>query len=154
MLKRKHDDPHEDAARQKIDKRYEERLGLYVHTAAYIGMNLVFWLMFLSSGAGFPWPLFVTAGWGIGYAAHTMNFYYTYGKGAEKKEAEIEAEIERQYRLAQMQDDRLYDFEPDADARVYDLDNVKASRLRLNDDGELVDFAGLDENEDEVRRRA
>lgn len=156
-MKRKVDESHEAAARAKIEKKYKERQDLLVHIAAFVCVNIMVWMIFLASRSSFPWPIFVTGGWGIGFVSHIMHYYDNHGAGAKKKEAEIEAEIERQYRLARMERESDWaeaDEEAHDEARVYDLDRVKPSTLRLSDDGELVDHAPLDESETKRRRQA
>ena len=157
-MKRKVGEVSESELRRKVEKKFKERADLYTHGVAFAGVNLALWMLYFSTGASFPWPIFVTGGWGIGLVSHILQYHYEHGVGAKKKEAEIEAEIERQYRLRQMRREsesaEMHDADLHDEARVYDLDRVKASRLRLNDDGELVDFAALDDSETKRQRQA
>lgn len=121
-------------AEKKVGQRHDERIGLIAHAVPYIIVNLVLWQNYLSSGGGFPWPLFITAFWGIGMLSHFLDFYYKHGKGAKKREAEIEAEVARQYQLAQMRADMMEDEFADTELPK------RKRRLALSDDGELVDI--------------
>jgi hypothetical protein len=130
-----------EQARRKVEQRYKERLGLIINLVAYTLCNLLFWGMWLflapSSAVaivgdtvqpmpvdlGFPWPIFVTLGWGIGVVAHLLTYYYRHGGGAAKREQAIEREIEQE--LARRQD-AGYMEKPKND-----------ERMRLTEDGEL-----------------
>lgn len=138
-----------EIAEKKVGQRHDERVGLIAHAVPYFIVNLVVWQMYLSSGGGFPWPLFITGFWGIGMLSHFLDFYYKHGKGAKKREAEIEAEVARQYQLAQMRADMMED-------EIVDTALPKRKRrLALGDDGELVDideYASMEAHE--TRRQA
>jgi hypothetical protein len=49
-------------------KRVKERRDFQVHLVAYVVVNLFLWGVWaITSGVGsYPWPLWVTLGWGIG----------------------------------------------------------------------------------------
>jgi hypothetical protein len=129
----------EERIRKRIEKRYEERTGLFIHLTIYIVMQLVFWGMWAGSqdlfaslfsdgslparALDFPWPIFVTFFWGIGVVANIMDYYNKYGPGAEKRERLIQAEVERE---RQRKMESYYDAKPKRDRRV-----------RLTEDGEL-----------------
>ncbi len=145
-MKRKNSSELEDEIRRQVEQKFEERSGLLQHGVAYAIVNLMLWSIWLTSGAGFPWPLFVSGGWGIGLLSHMISYYNEHGPGARKREAAIEAAVERELDLARTREDlgrrRLseVDEDDDADAAVYDLDNYRARGVRLSDDGELIDW--------------
>ena len=156
-MKRKHGSQLEAEIRRQVEAKYEERTGLIVHLVAYLIVNLMVWAIYLLGAGDFPWPLFVTGGWGIGLISHMLSYYNEHGAGAEKREAAIAAEVERQYRLARMReelDQPLYEAE-DGAAIVYKLDNYEPRHLRLSDDGELaeLDEAEADDVEASLSRR-
>lgn len=109
--------------RKQIEKKFEERQGLIIHGAAFVVMNLIFWALWLAGGSGFPWPVFVTGGWGVGMVAHVLDYHYKYG-GAERREPFIQDEIER--------------------ARLQDLCAAEKPkrdrRLRMTENDEIEDF--------------
>ena len=149
-MKRKLDHISLSAARSKVNMKYEERLNLKIHAISYFSVNLMLWVVFFASRTGFPWPLFVTAGWAIGLAAHALTYYNEYGAGAVKRDAEIEAELERQQRLASLRQD--LDDAPEDGALVYGLDGLAQPGFRLSDDGELPADA-YETDADEGRQR-
>ncbi len=157
-MKRKKNEDLQNDIRRKVEEKYEERTGLIAHLAAYLIVNLMLWAIFLFSAGGFPWPLFVTGGWGIGMISHVLSYHNEHGAGAEKREAAIAAEVERKYRLARMRAEAghgpVYESAGDDDADVYELDNYEPRHLRLTDDGELADVDTFDEERsDQVSSR-
>ena len=156
-MKRKLEAISEEDVRRKVDKKFKNRAALTQHLVSYAIVNLLLWSLYISARGGFPWPLFVTAGWGIGMLSHWADYYFKYGKGARKREAEVEAEVLRQVSLSRMIEEerrrRLYDEEATGDADVYDLDNVELRHVRLTDDGELTDFDMLDDREELEQRK-
>ncbi len=153
-MKRKNESQLESDIRRKLEEKYEERLGLIVHLVAYLIVNLMLWAIYLLGAGAFPWPLFVTGGWGIGLISHFLSYHNEHGAGAEKREAAIEAEVERKYRLARMREtadrDSVYDTD-DEEVVVYGLDNYEPRRLRLTDDGELAELDAAEGDERELR---
>ncbi len=120
----------DDAIRQRIEKRYKMRQELYINIASYVVANVVFWVMFRQS-----WVLWITVGWGIGVVAHVIDYYSKYGGGAERKEAEIQREIERER-------ERLGYEKPKND-----------TRMRLSDDGELEEVPEDEDHWTEKHKR-
>lgn len=153
-MKRKNESQLESDIRRKLEEKYEERLGLIVHLVAYLIVNLMLWAIYLLGAGAFPWPLFVTGGWGIGLISHFLSYHNEHGAGAEKREAAIEAEVERKHRLARMREtadrDSVYDTD-DEEVVVYGLDNYEPRRLRLTDDGELAELDAAEGDERELR---
>ena len=134
----------EEDIRRQVEKKFAERAGLIQHGISYAMTNIVLWAIWLFTSASFPWPLFVTLFWGIGMLSHYVDYTNKYGKGAQKREEEIEAEVMRKLQLARAQDAlgrrSQDDDEPLEGADVYGLDNFKRRGLRLSDDGELLDL--------------
>jgi hypothetical protein len=134
-------------------------------------INSGLWLLYLSSidamsifagtpvselDFGFPWPIFPTGFWGIGVIMQYVEYYYKHGGGADRREAEIEAEITRQMRLSRLREaERLkgtYDPADNTDDyEVFDIDNIEARQVRLNEDGELTD-SFIQETDNSSRR--
>jgi len=142
-------------ARKEIDKPYNDRVELGQHIVVYVMINLMLWLLFLSSGPiialdepgvmeilRFPWPVFVTFGWGIGLAIDVAEKL-----SSRRNERAIEREMEAERR-------RLYGEKPKRD-RYYDDDDAYYSSddqldVRLTGDGELTNSM-IDEIERQQR---
>ncbi len=154
-MKRKIEGLSNDEIRRRIEKRYEARGALMQHAISYLMTNIILWAIWLFTVTSFPWPLFVTGFWGIGLLSHFVDYHNKHGKGAQKRQEEIEAEVMRQLEFERAQEilrsRRQYDEQIDG-ADVYELDNYKQRGLRLSDDGELVDLE-LWEDDEEVEKR-
>ena len=65
--------------REQAVKRLNQKREFNAHLVGYTLINLVVWaiwgVIFAASGAWFPWPAFVTFGWGIGLALHAWDVY-------------------------------------------------------------------------------
>jgi hypothetical protein len=88
----------EEKLRTMAEKRVEERRGLIWHLASYFIINLFLWgiwlIVGLSSDAWYPWPVWVTLGWGIGIAFHVVG-YVSGVRGESRREEQIQREMER-----------------------------------------------------------
>jgi hypothetical protein len=45
-------------------------IGMGAHAASYLGVIVMLWMIWLLTGAGYPWPIWPTMGWGIGLLGH------------------------------------------------------------------------------------
>ncbi len=129
----------EELIRQRVQKKLNARSEFLQHLTAYLAINGFCWLLWFFNLTAFPWPVFVTAFWGIGIVNHYLDYHYKHGRGADRGEEEIESEITRQMRISQRHDaDRRKGRYADEEG-LLDVDDVKARAVRLNDDGELSD---------------
>ncbi|MCY4537897.1 MAG: protein kinase [Chloroflexi bacterium] len=125
--------------RQRVEKKLKARSEFLQHLTVFLAINGICWLIWIFSRGGFPWPIFVTATWGIGLVNQYVDYYYKHGRGADRGEEEIESEITRQMRVSQWHDaDRRKGGYEDEEA-LLDADDAEARAVRLNDDGELSD---------------
>lgn len=123
-----------DEIRRRVEKRYKKRQELYIHIASYVVTNLFLWFFFHDS-----WVLWVTFGWGIGVISNVIEYYSKYGGGAERKEAAIQREIEREMALRNGYE------KPKNDERDVPM--------RLTDDGELEEVPDYDDSVSEHSKR-
>ena len=74
-------------------KRVEEKKGFYIHFAVYIAVNIMLVIIWVATGAGFPWFVFPLGGWGIGILFHFLGvFVFSKQTGWERRAIEKEAE--------------------------------------------------------------
>jgi hypothetical protein len=66
-----HDNERRAAAIDRITKRRDFRNHVFV----YCAVNALLIVVWAASGAGYFWPIWVIAGWGIGLAAHAWQIY-------------------------------------------------------------------------------
>ena len=83
----------EEEIRQMARKRVEEKKGFYSHLTVYIVVNAVLILIWATTGAGYPWFMWVLGGWGIGLL---FNYLAVFGflrqsSDWERREEEKEA---------------------------------------------------------------
>ncbi len=78
-----------DQRRDLAIKRIREKNGFKVHLVVYLLVNAALITVWAVSGAGFFWPIFIMAFWGIGLV---MNGYAAY-RGDVITEEQIEREM-------------------------------------------------------------
>jgi hypothetical protein len=63
--------------------------GFQIHATVWFAVNAFLAMIWLITGAGFPWFLIPAAGWGIGLAAHaTAAYTRPIGTGDDDRELE------------------------------------------------------------------
>jgi serine/threonine-protein kinase len=133
---------------KQVRERSNKRLELLQHGSVFVLINLMLWSLWFFSGAGgFPWPILVTMGWGIGMVAHVAESYSKSGKRAAQRDRAVEREVERErQRLGlDVEEKRKHDHKPKRD---------QDRRVRLTEDGELTDsFVAEWEDTEEKRNR-
>lgn len=69
-----------DARREQAVRSVKKRRDFRTHVVAYLVINAVVWgiwaVVGATSGSWFPWPVFVTLGWGIGIAMNAWDVYF------------------------------------------------------------------------------
>ena len=77
--------------RAEARKRLEARRKLASDLVSYVVINAFLVFVWLISGAGYFWPGWVIAGWGIGLALHTWEVFWR----RPITEADIDEEVSR-----------------------------------------------------------
>ena len=144
-------EPNYDEIRARIEQRFNKQKELLIHGMTYLIINGLIWTLFLTGflsyipilGGIFDrfgpiLPLVISIGWGVGMVAHMLDYYYSVGGAAQRRERAIQQAIEDEMSLRR-------NFEkPKRDPRMH-----------LTEDGELEEIAD-DEMDYEVepkRRR-
>jgi hypothetical protein len=65
----------EDQLRRRAVKRLQAKAGFWTHLAIYLAVNAFLVMIWFLTGAGFFWPIFPIAGWGIGVAANAWDVF-------------------------------------------------------------------------------
>jgi ABC-type multidrug transport system fused ATPase/permease subunit len=127
---------------KRVERPTAKRREFVSHLAVFIGINAMLWWIWASVMLGeFAWPLFVTAFWGVGLAAHAIDAF-----GNRRAQTSIEREVERQRALmeeAQWDDEKpknVY-YEPEEPA------------MTIGPDGELVELTDEEWSERQKRKR-
>ncbi|MCC6804109.1 MAG: 2TM domain-containing protein, partial [Anaerolineae bacterium] len=141
--------------RDRVNAALNKRREFVQHLAVYLCINVMLWVIFFASASvpflsfagGFPWPLIVMLGWGIGLVSHGFEAITSISR-----ERAISRAVERER-------DRLYDAEkPKRDRDLTDPSDrsfeARGTRdVRLTEDGEFTDSMIADIEADEKAKR-
>src|SRR5262245_5878066 len=118
------DDSVEAQIRRRVEKRLKQRDAFIRHLVSFIAVNAMLWAIWAVTSGGFPWPIFVTLGWGIGLVSDGLQVYQNSTRVAIRREEGIQREIELEKQRLGLADE---------------YEKPKRERtMRLSDDGELV----------------
>ena len=81
-----------DERRQAAIKQLNEKRGFRSHLVVYVSVNTMLIVIWAATGAGYFWPIWPIAGWGIGVA---LNAYGVYFAPKPFSESEIQDEMDR-----------------------------------------------------------
>ncbi len=84
----------EDPVRQLARKRVEQRRDFGSHLAAYVVVNAFLVAVWAVTGAGYFWPVWVLAGWGVGLVLHAWDTFVR----RPVTDADVDAELRRMMR--------------------------------------------------------
>jgi hypothetical protein len=79
--------PNRDEALSRIRKRRD----FYAHLVTYLVVNIALWSLWAMTGAGYPWPAWVTGFWAIGLVLNAWDVFFK----RPITEADIQAEMRR-----------------------------------------------------------
>ncbi|MBL8131742.1 MAG: protein kinase [Anaerolineae bacterium] len=146
------------ALRKRVEAPYKKVSEFFQHAGVYVMINLMLWFIFFqSNGDGiplpqevfdfmqnmpFPWPLLVTAGWGIGLVINGFEAFFagSHERAVQREIAREESRLlEREYAKPKRSAEALLDAP------------TTAERVRLTEDGEFTDSL-IEEMEREDRR--
>jgi hypothetical protein len=88
------DDLNEEELRAEAEKRVRERVHLLEHIGTYIVVNGFLVAVWALSGGGYPWFLWVMAGWGVGLLLHIVA-YFTGARGGAAQDRMVDKEMRR-----------------------------------------------------------
>ncbi len=80
----------EITVREQALQRLKKRRDFSAHVVAYVVVNVALWAVWAVTGAGYPWPAWVSGGWAIGLL---LNAWDLYGR-RPITEADVRREIE------------------------------------------------------------
>lgn len=89
------EDPQEPTSEhEQAVRRLKKRRDFQGHIVAYVVINAAIWAIWATTGAGYPWPAWVSGAWGIGLALNAWGVYFR----SPIAEADVEREMERAHR--------------------------------------------------------
>jgi 2TM domain len=77
--------------RDRALERLKKRRDFQGHLVAYIVVNAAVWAIWATTGAGYPWPAWLTGAWGIGLLLNAWDVYMR----APITEADVQREMQR-----------------------------------------------------------
>lgn len=80
----------DDARRNAALERLKNKRGFWQNVIAYVVINGFLVIVWAVTGAGYFWPVWVMAGWGVGLVLHGWNAFFV--------KPITEADIEREMR--------------------------------------------------------
>jgi 2TM domain len=84
--------PGSDPTERELAKaRIQKRRDLAFHAVCFVVVNAALWIVWAVTGAGYPWPAWVTGGWAIGLL---LNAWDVYGR-RPITEADVRREMDR-----------------------------------------------------------
>jgi 2TM domain len=83
----------EESTREREDAvvRLKKQRDFQGHLVAYLVVNTAVWVVWALTGAGYPWPAWLTGLWGIGLLMNAWDVYFR----QPITETDIEREIDR-----------------------------------------------------------
>ncbi len=85
----------DDELRSAAKQRLEDKRAFTADLVAYVVINTALIVIWAVSGAGYFWPIWVLAGWGIGLVLHAWDTFFR----QPITETDIQHEMDRQRRL-------------------------------------------------------
>jgi hypothetical protein len=79
--------------RDRALDRLKKRRDLQSHFVAYLVVNAAMWTLWAVTGAGYPWPAWVTGLWAIGLI---LNAWEVYGR-SPITESDVQQELDRMH---------------------------------------------------------
>jgi len=80
-----------DTEREEALGRLKKRRDFQGHLVAFVVVNAAVWVIWAVSGAGYPWPAWLTGLWGIGLVLNGWDVYIR----RPITDAEVEREAKR-----------------------------------------------------------
>ena len=87
-------EPPEPDLKAKAEKRVKERVELLQHIGTYVIINGFLVVIWALTGHGYPWFLWVMAGWGLGLSIHIFS-YLSGRRGEAVRDRMIEKEMKK-----------------------------------------------------------
>jgi hypothetical protein len=91
-----HNDTNDEAEteRQQARKRVQARRDFTEHLVTYVVVNALLIMVWVVTGAGYFWPIWVIGPWGVGLVLHAWETFFR----KPITEADIDAELTRHHR--------------------------------------------------------
>lgn len=86
--------PAYDARLKEATRRVQKKINFYRTLTSYVVINGFLWILWMMTGVGYPWPIWVSLGWGIGLAFQFLDAF-AFGVSDTQRQQMIEDEMRR-----------------------------------------------------------
>jgi len=86
--------PDYDKRLKEATQRVQKKINFYRTLTSYIIVNGFLWVLWLMTGVGYPWPIWVSLGWGIGLAFQFLDAF-AFGVSEQQRHQMIQEEMRR-----------------------------------------------------------
>jgi hypothetical protein len=83
-----------DARLKEATKRVQKKINFYRTLTSYLIINAFLWILWFMTGSSYPWPVWVSLGWGIGLAFQALDAF-ALGVTDQQRREMIEEEMRR-----------------------------------------------------------
>jgi hypothetical protein len=83
-----------NARLKEATKRVQKKLNFYRTLTSYLIINAFLWILWFMTGSSYPWPIWVSLGWGIGLAFQALDAF-ALGVTDQQRREMIEEEMRR-----------------------------------------------------------
>lgn len=77
--------------REQALRRIKQKRDFGGHLVAYVVVNAALWTIWAVTGAGYPWPAWISGGWAIGLLLNAWDVYFR----SPITEADVQREMQR-----------------------------------------------------------
>lgn len=79
---------------KEATKRVHKKINFYRTLTSYLIINAFLWILWFMTGSSYPWPVWVSLGWGIGLAFQGLDAF-ALGISDRQRQQMIEEEMRR-----------------------------------------------------------
>lgn len=79
---------------QLATKKVQKKLNFYKSLTTYLIVCAFLWAIALLTGSGYPWPIWVMLGWGVGLAFQAIDAF-SFTANEQQRQQMIEEEVRR-----------------------------------------------------------
>lgn len=86
--------PNYEASLKEATRRVQKKINFYRTLTSYVVINGFLWVLWMMTGVGYPWPIWVSLGWGIGLAFQFLDAF-AFGISDNQRQQMINDEMRR-----------------------------------------------------------
>ncbi len=83
-----------NARLKEATRRVQKKINFYRTLTSYVIINAFLWILWFMTGSSYPWPVWVSLGWGVGLAFQALDAF-ALGVSDQQRRDMIEEELRR-----------------------------------------------------------